>query len=55
MEEKIGSYHIQDVYADLSEQERAKYPEFALYDTQLEYQKQGGNTRELQGGWELGK
>lgn len=55
MEEEIGSYHVRDVYADLSEQERASYPEFAMYDTQLEYQKQGRNTRKLQGGWDLGK
>jgi hypothetical protein len=55
MQEEIGSYHVQDVYADLSEQERASYPEFALYDTQLEYKKQEKDTRELQGGWDLGK
>lgn len=55
MEEKIGSYRVHNVYADLSEEERANYPEFALYDKQLEYQKQGGDTRELQGGWALGK
>lgn len=55
MEEEIGSYRVHDVYADLSEQERANYPEFALYDMQLEYQKQGKDTRELQGGWTLGK
>lgn len=55
MEEKIGPYRVHDVYADLSAQERASYPEFALYDTQLEYQNQGKDTRELQGGWELGK
>lgn len=55
MEEQIGPYHVHDVYADLSEQERAGYPEFVLYDAQQEYQQQGKDTRELQGGWELGK
>jgi len=55
MEEEIGCYRVHNVYADLSEQERANYPEFAMYDTQLEYQKQGKDTRELQGGWALGK
>lgn len=54
-EEQIGSYHVYDVYADLSEQERVNYPEFALYDAQLEYKQQGKDTRELQGGWDLAK
>jgi len=55
LEEQVGSYHVRDVYADLSEQERADYPEFALYDVQQEYKQQGKDTRELQGGWNLAK
>ena len=55
LEEQIGSYHVRDVYADLLEQERANYPEFALYDTLQEYKQQGKDTRELQGGWDLAK
>ncbi|KAF8853717.1 glycosyltransferase family 31 protein, partial [Acephala macrosclerotiorum] len=55
LEEQVGSYHVRDVYADLSEQERANYPEFALYDAQQEYKQQGKDTRELQGGWDLAK
>lgn len=55
LEEQVGSYHVHDVYADLSEQERANYPEFALYDIQQEYKQQGRDTRELQGGWDLAK
>jgi hypothetical protein len=55
LEEQVGSYHVRDVYADISEQERANYPEFALYDAQQEHKQQGKDTRELQGGWELAK
>ncbi len=55
LEEQVGSYHIHDVYADISKQERAGYPEFALYDIQQEYKQQGKNTRELKGGWDLAK
>ncbi|RFU34457.1 hypothetical protein B7463_g1835, partial [Scytalidium lignicola] len=55
LEEQVGSYHVRDVYADLSEQERANYPEFALYDALQEYKQQGKDTRELQGGWDLAK
>ena len=55
LEEQVGSYHVRDVYVDLSEQERANYPEFALYDIQQEFKQQGKDTRELQGGWDLAK
>ena len=55
LEEQVGSYHVHDIYADLSEQERAAYPEFALYNLQQEYTQQGKDTRELQGGWALAK
>ncbi len=55
LEEQVSSYHVHDVYADLSDQERANYPEFALYDAQQEYKQQGKDTRELQGGWDLAK
>jgi hypothetical protein len=55
LEEQVGSYHVRDVYADISEQERAGYPEFALYDVQQEYKQQGKDTRELNGGWDLAK
>lgn len=55
LEEKVGSYHVHDVYADLSGQERSNYPEFALYDALQEYKRQGKDTRELQGGWDLAK
>jgi hypothetical protein len=55
LEEQVGSYHVRDVYADISEQERANYPEFALYNAQQEYKQQGKDTRELQGGWDLAK
>lgn len=55
MEEEIGSHHVHDVYADTSEQERAGYPEFALYDAQQECQRQGKDTRSMEGGWELSK
>jgi len=55
LEEQDGSYHVCDAYADLLEQERANYPEFALYDAQQEYKQQGKDTRELQGGWDLAK
>jgi len=55
MEEQVGAYHIHDVYADMSEQERASYPEFALYDAQQMLQRQGKDTRSMEGGWELAK
>lgn len=55
LEEQVGSYHVRDIYADLSEQERANYPEFALYDAQQVYKQQGKDTRELHGGWDLAK
>lgn len=48
-EEEIDAYHVHDVYQDISEQERAMYPEFALYDKQQLYKQQGKDTRELQG------
>lgn len=55
MEEQVGPYHVHDVYADVPEQERAGYPEFALYDAQQDYQRQGKDTRSMQGGWDLAK
>ncbi|KUJ17074.1 glycosyltransferase family 31 protein [Mollisia scopiformis] len=55
LEEEVDSYSVHDVYADLSEQERRSYPEFALYDQLQEYKEQGKDTRELQGGWDLAK
>ena len=55
MEEILGDYHVYDVYADISKHERAKYPEFALYDELQWHKQQGKDTRELQGGWTLGK
>lgn len=55
MEEQVGSQHVYDVYADLSAQERASYPEFALYDAQQEYQREGKDTRLMGGGWDLAK
>ena len=55
LEEEIDAHHVHDVYTDISEQERALYPEFRLYDAQKLYQQQGKDTRELQGGWTLGK
>lgn len=55
LEEQAQSHQVHDVYADVSHQERAGYPEFALYDAQQAYQQQGKDTRELQGGWDLAK
>lgn len=55
LEEQVGPYHVRDVYADISEQERVNYPEFVLYDAQQEYKKQAMDTRGLQGGWDLAK
>lgn len=55
LEEQVGSYRVRDVYADLSEQERAAYPEFAMYNLQQEYKQLGKDTRELKGGWDLAK
>jgi hypothetical protein len=55
LEDQVGSYYVRDVYADVSEEERAGYPEFALYDLQQEYKRQGKDIRELQGGWDLAK
>jgi len=55
LEEEIDSYYVYNVFADVSEQERANYPEFALYDKQQLYKQQGRDTRELQGGWDLAK
>jgi hypothetical protein len=55
MEEEIGSFHVHDVYADISRQERNSYPEFALYDQLQMYQQQGKDTRQLGGGWNLAK
>lgn len=55
LEEDVGSYHVHDVYADISDQERMGYPEFALYDAQQMYKQQGKDTRELHGGWDLDK
>jgi hypothetical protein len=55
MEETVGDYHAYNVYADISAHERAQYPEFALYDEQQLLKQQGKDTRELQGGWKLGK
>lgn len=59
-EDVDGPYHVHDVYADLTERERASYPEFALYEAQQEVLRQGRDIREvqsgwLQGGWELAK
>ena len=50
LEEEVGSYHVYDVYADISEKERAEYPEFELYDRQQQYKQQGNDTRDLKGG-----
>lgn len=55
MEESIGSHRVHDVYADVTEQERAAYPEFALYDAQRELQRRGDDTRSMSGGWDLAK
>jgi hypothetical protein len=55
MEEDLGYYHVYDVLADISKHERAKYPEFAVYDEQQRLKQQGKDTRGLQGGWKLGK
>lgn len=55
MEEQVGPYHVHDVYADISEEERAGYPEFALYDAQKAYQLQGQDARSIEGGWDLAK
>ncbi|KJX99068.1 hypothetical protein TI39_contig374g00031 [Zymoseptoria brevis] len=55
MEETIGSHRVHDVYADVTEQERAEYPEFALYDAQRELQRRGDDTRSMSGGWDLAK
>lgn len=55
MEEQIDSYDVHDVYASLPEQERANYPEFTLYNAQQKYQRQGRDTRLLEGGWNLAK
>lgn len=55
LEENVGSFHIHDVYAGISEQERTSYPEFALYDQLQAYQQQKKDTRTLAGGWDLAK
>lgn len=55
LEENIESFHVHDVYAGISEQERTHYPEFAHYDELQTYQQQKRDTRELQGGWDLAK
>lgn len=60
LEEQVGTHHVHDVYAEVSDQERANYPEFALYEAQQEYLRQGKDIRAvqsgwLQGGWELAK
>ena len=55
MEEQVDSHYVYDVYADISEQERASYPEFALYDAQQELQRQGKDTRSMEGGWDLAR
>ena len=55
LEETLGGVHIQDAYTNISKEELHLYPEFALYDIQQEYQDEGKDTRELQGGWILGK
>lgn len=55
LEEQVGPYHVHDVYANISEQERASYPEFALYDAQQVQQRQGKDTRLMGGGWDLAK
>lgn len=55
LEEQIVDYKVYDVFVDISEEEGTNYPEFALYDKQQVYKKQGKDTRELQGGWELDK
>lgn len=55
VEERIGELPIKDVLYDTPERERRHYPEFALYDTQQSYKRLGKDTRELKGGWALGK
>lgn len=55
LEEHVGGMHVQDVYADISERERANYPEFALYDLQQDFKQAGKDTRKLRGGWDLAK
>lgn len=58
IEEQVDSHHVYDAYADLSNQERTSYPEFALYEAQQEVLGQGLDIREnewLQGGWDLAK
>nr|POF06243.1 hypothetical protein CFP56_75538 [Quercus suber] len=55
MEDQVGSHHIYDAYAGMSVQERAQYPEFALYDAQQEYQRQGRDPKLMGGGWDLAK
>jgi hypothetical protein len=53
--ETIDDFHVHDAYADISREERDHYPEFALYDVQQRYKQQRKDTRELKGGWTLGK
>jgi hypothetical protein len=55
LEEDIESFHIHDVYADISDEERNSYPEFTLYDELQMYRQQGKDTRKLDGGWYLAK
>lgn len=55
LEKDLGAYHIHDVYANISQEERSLYPEFKLYDEQLAYQAAGKDTSELEGGWKLDK
>lgn len=55
MDEATDSYHAYDVYANVSAEELAAYPESALYYAQKEYQRQGTDTRSMQGGWDLAK
>ncbi|PBP25962.1 hypothetical protein BUE80_DR003096 [Diplocarpon rosae] len=53
LEENVGAYHVHDVFANISEVERKRYPEFKLYDELLAYKAEGKDTRALKGGWQL--
>jgi hypothetical protein len=55
MAEEVDGHQVHDAYANISAQERANYPEFAMYDVQLDLQRQGKDTRAMEGGWVLGK
>lgn len=55
LDEDIGSWHTHNVFDDMPEAEMAGYAEFALYQQQLEYRRQGKDTHDLNGGWDLSK